>query len=203
VCTVYNWARPRDLSHYERFRHYHATFYQHVEALSVTPFSPRALDRGLSALLASLIRLREPTFNPNDGAGHVTAQHPIVQATLEQIAARAGHVDTTASATLVQQALTQRMDTWQKSVAATIGATLGYKAHKDGTTVGLLQTPGGADWHLFACLNSLRDVEPTVNLVLDDAGMDDGVGQPWTFDPPSASAAEDGQLDSTVEAEEH
>ena len=32
VCTVYNWARPRDLSHYERFEHYHATFYQQVEA---------------------------------------------------------------------------------------------------------------------------------------------------------------------------
>ena len=30
VITVYNWARPRDLSHYERFEHYHATFYQHV-----------------------------------------------------------------------------------------------------------------------------------------------------------------------------
>ncbi len=203
VCTVYNWARPRDLSHYERFRHYHATFYQHVEALSVTPFSPRALDRGLSALLASLIRLREPAFNPNDGAGHVTHQHPIVQATLEQIAARAEHVTTTASATLVQQALAQRMDTWQKSVTATIGATLGYKAHKDGTTVGLLRVPGGADWHLFACLNSLRDVEPTVNLVLDDTGMDDGMGQPWTFDPPSASAADDGQLDVPVEDEEH
>ena len=40
VCTVYNWARPRDLSHYERFEHYHATFYRQVEALSVTPFSP-------------------------------------------------------------------------------------------------------------------------------------------------------------------
>src|SRR5690606_9677682 len=48
VCTVYNWARPRDLSHYERFEHYHATFYQQVEALSLTPFSPCALDRGLT-----------------------------------------------------------------------------------------------------------------------------------------------------------
>jgi hypothetical protein len=50
VCTVYNWARPRDLSHYERIENYHDTFYQHVEALSVTPFSPRALDRGLFAI---------------------------------------------------------------------------------------------------------------------------------------------------------
>ena len=28
VCTVFNWARPRDLSHYERFEHYHATLLQ-------------------------------------------------------------------------------------------------------------------------------------------------------------------------------
>ena len=26
VCTVLTWARPRDLSHYETFEHYHATF---------------------------------------------------------------------------------------------------------------------------------------------------------------------------------
>ena len=48
VLTVYNWARPRDVSHYERFEHYHETFYQQVEPLSVTPFASRALDRGLS-----------------------------------------------------------------------------------------------------------------------------------------------------------
>src|ERR1017187_7429954 len=57
VCTVFNWARPRDLSHYERFEHYHETFYKHVEALSVTPFSARALDRGLSGVLVALMRL--------------------------------------------------------------------------------------------------------------------------------------------------
>ena len=32
-----NWARPRDLAHFEQFRHYHETFYAQVEALSVTP----------------------------------------------------------------------------------------------------------------------------------------------------------------------
>jgi hypothetical protein len=57
VVSVYNWARPRDLSHYERFEHYHSTFYRHVEPTSVTPFASRALDRGLSALLVSLVRL--------------------------------------------------------------------------------------------------------------------------------------------------
>src|SRR5947208_6251333 len=39
--SVLNWVRPRDLSHYERFEHYHATFYRHVEALSVDRKSTR------------------------------------------------------------------------------------------------------------------------------------------------------------------
>ena len=46
VVTLYNWTRPRDLAHYEDFEHYHATFYRQVEALSVTPYTRRALDRG-------------------------------------------------------------------------------------------------------------------------------------------------------------
>ena len=44
VVTLGNWARPRDLAHFEQFRHYHETFYSQVEALSVTPFS-RDVDR--------------------------------------------------------------------------------------------------------------------------------------------------------------
>ena len=77
---MYNWARPRDLCHYERFEHYHATFYQHVEALSVTPFSPRALDRGLTGVLASLVRLPGDEFNANARRGSLDRQHPLREA---------------------------------------------------------------------------------------------------------------------------
>ena len=48
VVTLLNVHRPRDRSHYERFEAFHASFYRAVEATSVTPFSPRALDRGLA-----------------------------------------------------------------------------------------------------------------------------------------------------------
>ena len=48
VATLLNVHKPRDRSHYERFRHYHQTFYRSVEVSSVTPFSARALDRGLA-----------------------------------------------------------------------------------------------------------------------------------------------------------
>ena len=56
VTTVYNWTRPRDISHYERFRSYHAGLYRYVEPTSVTPFSSRARDKGLAGVLASLVR---------------------------------------------------------------------------------------------------------------------------------------------------
>src|SRR5207249_3751503 len=46
VVTLLNIHKPRDRSHYERFPTYHATFYRAVEAMSVTPFAPRAVDRG-------------------------------------------------------------------------------------------------------------------------------------------------------------
>ena len=70
-CTVLNWARPRDLSHYERFEHYHATFYQHVEALSVTPFAARALDRGLDRQLVSLLRLEQEPLDTEPRRGEL------------------------------------------------------------------------------------------------------------------------------------
>ena len=68
VVTVYNWTRPRDLSHYETFEQYHATFYQHVEALSVTPFALGAISRGLTAfwwrVCACKARNSMPTREP-------------------------------------------------------------------------------------------------------------------------------------------
>src|SRR5262249_14327565 len=160
-----------DLSHYERFKHYHATFYQYVEALSVTPFSPRAIDRGLSAVLVALARLGVPDYNPNLGAGKVDGAHPDVQAAAARIVARASYIVDAPRATLVKNALQTRLDHWTARSRQTVGARLGYKGQDDGSTVGLLQMPGGDDWSLFACLNSLRDVEPTVNLVLDDGGL--------------------------------
>jgi ATP-dependent helicase YprA (DUF1998 family) len=94
VCVVYNWSRPRDLSHYEQFEHYHATFYQQVEALSVTPFAPRALDRGLAALLTSYVRLTDTQFSKNGAASEVDspeAAHYFEQA-IEEITGRAAEI---------------------------------------------------------------------------------------------------------------
>src|SRR5262249_43237641 len=92
VCTVYNWARPRDLSHYEKFEHYHQTFYKHVEALSVTPFASGAMARGLTALLVSEVRLKGSGLNANGAAGQVGPNEPAMQDAIEKIRRRAFQV---------------------------------------------------------------------------------------------------------------
>lgn len=68
VVTLLNIHRPRDRSHYERFNVYHRTFYRAVEATSVTPFSPRALDRALAAALVGLCRHSLLKLTPGAGA---------------------------------------------------------------------------------------------------------------------------------------
>jgi hypothetical protein len=171
VITLYNWFRPRDLSHYETFEHYHATFYRQVEALSVTPFSPRALDRALTAVLVAILRHHceeIATWNPNDGAQRVkTSGHPIVAAIIEEIAQRGEDVSgKPETADLIRDALRYRLDSWgqRQSTAAAGGAVLGYQ--QKATTAALLEPPTLGEWSLWAVPNSLREAEPTVNLII-------------------------------------
>ena len=174
VCTVYNWTRPRDLSHYERFEHYHATFYQQVEALSVTPFAARALSRGLMGVLVSLIRLAGDEYNENLAAGQVDRQHTYLEDALDTLRTRAETVfGSQAKGDAVEEQIKVLFDNWLHRISQQSGgAKLGYQGRKDGKTLGLLYQPEQKDWDDFTCLNSLRDVEPQVGLVLDDYGME-------------------------------
>jgi hypothetical protein len=56
VVTLYSTSKPRDRSHFEKFRSYHERLYAQVEPSSVTPFSPPALDRALHAIMVAYVR---------------------------------------------------------------------------------------------------------------------------------------------------
>lgn len=73
VVTLLNIHKPRDRSHYERFAMYHGTFYRAVEATSITPFSPRALDRALAGALVGLCRHGDARMTQPLGAGQILA----------------------------------------------------------------------------------------------------------------------------------
>lgn len=76
VVTIYNPYRPRDLSHYENFTGYHAQLYRFVEGTTVTPFSARARDRVLHALVISAVRLLYPEMAENKSAAAINSMSP-------------------------------------------------------------------------------------------------------------------------------
>ena len=170
VAAVLTWARPRDLSHYETFEHYHATFYQHVEAQSVTPFSPRAMDRGLTGTMLAVMRNRFERFSPNTGAGGLSSPSlPEAVSTMESITERAWEVtEDSAKKNLATAELKSRADEWAKE-AAVPGRTLVFHKHRAGPTAyAMLESPGIKPWSMWTVPMSMREVEPGVNLVMED-----------------------------------
>jgi len=185
VVTLFNIHRPRDRSHYERFAAYHQSFYRSVEATSVTPFSPRALDRGLAGTLVALARHGHSPMTPPRGATEILTELGRLGFVSDALATRAGtHAALPApEAEALRQRVRDRaldlLDEWSKI------------AHDFGGKGVLLQyqtETGGAQRLLYEFLNpalqtlpprhrkfranrSLRDVEPNVNLwlrTLDD-----------------------------------
>lgn len=182
VCTVLTWARPRDLSHYETFEHYHATFYKHVEARSVTPFAPRALDRGLTGTMVSLMRQPLDRFNPNRGAEQLDeAALPETEKTRSVLSLRAGRATAEPRVeALLRSMAAERFDEWAKE-ATRPGRGLGYEP-EGGDVAGLLEKPGPRAWTHFTVPLSLREVEPGTRLAMDDTRPFDG--PPWVAMPP-------------------
>ena len=176
VCTVLTWSRPRDLSHYESFEHYHTTFYKHVEAQSVTPFAPRALDRGLTGTMVSLMRLSDDALNPNLGAEQMsTVANPEAQEAKKTLSDRAWKVsDKHEVKDTSERMLADRIDRWVKE-ATRGGRQLGYQTEWGrGDIFALLRKPGAQRWDELSAPMSMREVEPGVSLVMDDAKLEDG-----------------------------
>jgi hypothetical protein len=205
VVTLYNWAKPRDLSHYETFEHYHQTYYRQVEALSVTPFARRALDRGLTALLVSETRHSRAAWNPRPAAQNV----PVLQTDFEPIAAslhaRAELVANPAAAVAVDELVADRRDKWSKQQASP-GVTLAY-ARGTGSEINLLKSPESGPWTVFTAPNSLREVEVGSNLLMREDDPSDDPSADFPSPPESDDTAADaiptaaGDADAVDDAE--
>jgi hypothetical protein len=110
----------------------------------------------------------------------VHSQSSRVAEALKQIEQRANQITGNTNSDLIRQALAKRIDAWESKIQNTTGgAVLGYREKRDGRTIGLLSAPGNQGWHLFTCLNSLRNVEANVQLILDEYGMDRNENRPW------------------------
>lgn len=167
VFTVFNWARPRDLSHYETFEHFHATAYRHVEALSVTPFAERAIDRGLTGVLVSLARNLESDDNGNLGAQTFDTRGRTADHIVRYLERRAGDVATErAIATRVREELDSLLSLWAREQRRPASRLAFDVKRSTDDIVSLLHRPDSGAWRRTTCPTSLREVEPGIRLVL-------------------------------------
>jgi len=189
VLTLLNVHKPRDRSHYERFRHYHETFYRSVEVSSVTPFSARALDRGFAGALVALARHAEPRLTPPRGveeiAGvRVALERRLVDAFLERV--RGQPIDDEAEREerlrSVQNRVVELLDSWITVVGdfQRHGVPVQYQKYELSQPRALLIEMLGTDFESehhrkFRANRSLRDVEPEVSLFMKDlSGVPEG-----------------------------
>jgi len=180
VVTLINIHKPRDRSHYERFGAYHQSFYRSVEATSVTPFSPRALDRGLAGTAVALARHGHTPMTPYKGAMQILQERGRLDFVADNLSQRgASHAIMPSSA---QQALQQTVSERTKDLLDE-WAYIANDLQGNGTQLQYQSETGAAQRLLYEFLNpdlkrlhsrhkkfranrSLRDVESSVNLWL-------------------------------------
>lgn len=211
VVTLGNWARPRDLAHFEQFRHYHETFYSQVEPLSVTPYSYTSIDRSLDGVLVSAARVSDASraegLSPERSAWRVDEALNRLDQLIDQIVERAKIAGGEEAAHVVMERLKNRRDQWSKRRAYvhTKHHQLVYEKipeGKGGEFSALLLSPenqrrdvGTADSPPFSAANSMREVQPEINLLVTPKKENLMSGelqyQPkWISSPP-----QDGELD--------
>ncbi|MER7394878.1 DISARM system helicase DrmA [Streptomyces sp. NPDC000151] len=210
VVTLYNWSRPRDLAHYEDFEHYHATFYRQVEALSVTPFTRRALDRGVAATYVAALRQAAYETSRNLDASWVDLDGPLAQDVERRLLERAERV---APGDRARQYLSERLDRlkdeWRRKREES-SATLGYRKEKRKKTVvsGLLRRADGSQWTELTVGMSMRETENEINLLLPGGGAffeesSSGGGPDWHFGASDSDSGTDPDVAATVDSDEY
>ena len=182
VVTLLNVNRARDRSHYERFSAWHDAFYRAVEATSVTPFSPRAIDRALASVVVALARHGHPALTRPRGAETLPAHRHELDFVADAIAARgAAHAPLTAEdakalTDMLRARTVDLLDAWAS--IATDRGQLQYQ-REVGEAPPLLRDPLDPQLEKlltrerkFRSHRSLRDVEPNVLLRMAGTGDD-------------------------------
>nr|MBA2642868.1 helicase [Actinomycetota bacterium] len=182
VVTLLNIHKPRDRSHYERFRHYHETFYRSVEVPSVTPFSARALDRGFAGALVGLARHAEHQLEPPLGVEQIAKvradlERRLLDTFLERVRQQpfADEAERDERLRTVQNRIVDLLDSWRKVIDdyQAAGVSVQYQKYELKQPRPLLREMLDTDFESehhrkFRVNRSLRDVEPEVNLFMKD-----------------------------------
>ena len=182
IVALLNIHKPRDRSHYERFETYHRSFYRSVEATSVTPGSPRALDRALAPALVGLCRHIEPGMNRSTDADAIIDKRSALDIYAMALAQRARSAavpgDAASEQALYDSVLArgrQLLDWWMNAAidARSKGLAFTYDARSGSDrllreVLDLDLAAMAIERRAFQAARSMRDVEPSVDLFVKE-----------------------------------
>ncbi|MFG3005729.1 helicase-related protein [Streptomyces calvus] len=167
VAVMLNSARARDRSHYENFQHYHSALYREVESTSVTPFSTRARERGLHAVVVALARILVPAARPNEGAGQVDSYEHVLRGRIRTLLLDRVRAVTPSEAEAVAQGFDEFVDWWCEE--ADIHSELLFEPKRGSRAPSLLKSydDESTDREAWSTLWSLRDVDAESALFME------------------------------------
>jgi len=160
VIAMYNPIRSRDKSHYEQFSFYHKSFYQYVEATSVTPFSVRAMEKALHCVFIAMIRLTVSRLGKNNSAVNFNKDDLEVQKVKEFILNRVLRISPE-SFSDAQNILDEIILAWHRLTE--IHSILSYES-RNGEPCLLNSAENISNLDFPPVLNSLRNVEEAVGV---------------------------------------
>ena len=192
VLTLLNVHKPRDRSHYERFRHYHETFYRSVEVPSVTPFSARALDRGLPGALVGLARHWDSRLTPPRGVEEIDKVRSELESSLIAVFEERVRSQPIRDAAELEERLrsvrsriSDLLDSWVRVVALQqeVGGRMRYQKYEGPEARPLLRGVLEEDFESahhrkFRANRSLRGVESQVNVRIHEGAGDAAEANP-------------------------
>jgi hypothetical protein len=177
VTTIYGASKPRDRSHFEKFRSYHERLYAQVEPTSVTPFAPPVLDRALHAVLVAYVRqLADQDAKP------LPVPEDLLDSAFELLRARVEAVDPE-EAERFEAKFAERVEQWRR------WQRTDWMADWDSEDYGLLRFAGDyadrvAEQISWAVPTSLRNVDAECKAAITTAYL---LGDA-TSSPPAQAA---------------
>ncbi|MEB8337901.1 helicase-related protein [Streptomyces endophyticus] len=167
VTVMLNATRSRDRSHYENFLHFHSALYREVESTSVTPFSARARERGLHAVIVALARILIPAARPNEGAGRVDSYEHVLRGDIKTVLLDRVRSVTPEEIDAVSGTFDEFVDRWCDE-ADTHGGLL-FEPRRGNRTPSLLKSYNdeSEDAEAWRTLWSLRDVDAESALFME------------------------------------
>tara|TARA_B100000767_G_C19778333_1_gene544216 strand:+ start:653 stop:5827 length:5175 start_codon:yes stop_codon:yes gene_type:complete len=202
VVSLLRGTYPRDLSHFENFREFHQEVYRHVDVTSTTPFSQRALDRGMATAICIMFRMCFEQLSSDRGLSRLfqsqVQQDRCLQLLTEftrKIEQRESNPNVNTPVDIVQEAVRTAESNFQnlkqfcmRCIDDDKTAVWNEPFYHSEHELGWLKPSSDGSLSTKYGLNSFRDVAPEVRII-ERRRMEHGINNQYIPEPETLPAS--------------